>query len=132
MTDLRQFHRKIQTSPYDYLYSNLEVIYQKPLVGVAGFVGFGFILGMIACITRAGQWSVVKQRVFPTGLLSHAGWSLMTGACFGITYSMMFSDRRGSQIHRLAKDEIRKGMMQRPERKPFYPPTALHTMRSPK
>ena len=132
MTDLRQFHRKLQTSPYDYLYSQIEVIHQKPMIGIAGFFGFGFIVGMAACITRAGQWSIIRKRVLPAGLLNYAGWSVVTGTLFSIGYSFLFSDRRGSQLHRLAKDEIRKAMMQRSGHKPYYPPTALLSFRGPK
>jgi len=132
MTDLRQAHRAIEVNPYNYLYSQLEVIYQKPMVGIASFFGIGFCISMIACITRAGQWNIIKQRVLPTGLMSHAGWSVLVGGASGIVYSFLFSDRRGSQMHRLAKDEIRKGMMQRANHKPFYSFSDLKSRRSAK
>ena len=124
--------RDIQTDPYKYLYSQLEVIYQKPILGLLVFGGIGFGIGMVACITRSGQWNIVKQRRMPAGILTHILWSSLSGGGMGLAYSFLFSDRKGSQMHRIAKDEIRKIMMQRSNHKPFYPASALYTRRSSK
>ena len=106
MSDIRMSVKDIQTNPYHYLYSQVELVYQKPLIGLGAFFVLGFGIGMAVGITRSNQWRIIRQGIIPTGLLSHMLWATIAGGGMGFAYSYILYDRKGSKLRRVAKDKI--------------------------
>jgi hypothetical protein len=119
--DLRINYKHVQTAPYKYLYSQHELFLSKPIVGAfaSGVLGFWTAVGVL--LSKRQQLGYIRRWILPSGLLNTFLSSAIIASLFAIGYLVIFADRQGYARHRLAKDEIRKVMMLRPDHFPYLP-----------